>query len=35
VGFDIPDEFVVGYGLDYDNHYRNLPDIGTLKREAL
>jgi hypoxanthine phosphoribosyltransferase len=35
VGFDIPDEFVVGYGLDYDNYYRNLPDIVTLKREIL
>ena len=35
VGFDIPDVFVVGYGLDYDNYYRNLPDIGTLKKEAL
>ncbi len=34
VGFDIPDEFVVGYGLDYDNYYRNLPDIGTLKKQA-
>jgi hypoxanthine phosphoribosyltransferase len=31
VGFDIPDEFVVGYGLDYDNYFRNLPDIVTLK----
>ena len=30
-GFDIPDEFVVGYGLDYDNVYRNLPDICVLK----
>lgn len=30
VGFDIPDEFVVGYGLDYDGHYRNLPDIVAL-----
>jgi hypoxanthine phosphoribosyltransferase len=30
VGFDIPDEFVVGYGLDYDDYYRNLPDIVTL-----
>ena len=30
VGFDIPDEFVVGYGLDYDGHYRNLPDIRLL-----
>lgn len=35
VGFDIPDEFVVGYGLDYDNYYRNLPHIGTLKKEAM
>jgi hypoxanthine phosphoribosyltransferase len=35
VGFDIPDEFVVGYGLDYDHYYRNLPDIGTLKKEAM
>src|SRR4051794_15749392 len=31
VGFDIPDEFVVGYGLDFNNYYRNLPDIVTLK----
>jgi len=30
VGFDIPDEFVVGYGLDYDEKYRNLRDVGTL-----
>ncbi|MDI3313556.1 MAG: hypoxanthine phosphoribosyltransferase [Mycobacterium sp.] len=30
VGFDIPDEFVVGYGLDYDERYRDLPFIGTL-----
>ena len=28
--FNIPDEFVVGYGLDYDQAYRNLPDIGVL-----
>ncbi|MCE7972141.1 MAG: hypoxanthine phosphoribosyltransferase [Leptolyngbya sp. PLA2] len=35
VGFDIPDEFVVGYGLDYDGYYRNYPEIATLKREAL
>jgi hypoxanthine phosphoribosyltransferase len=35
VGFDIPDVFVVGYGLDYNNYYRNLPDIGTLKESAL
>ncbi|MGI8604903.1 MAG: hypoxanthine phosphoribosyltransferase [Verrucomicrobiales bacterium] len=33
IGFDIGDEFVVGYGLDYDGHYRNLPLIGTLKPE--
>lgn len=32
-GFDIPDEFVVGYGLDYAEKYRNLPYIGILKRE--
>ena len=35
VGFEIPDEFVVGYGLDYDNYYRNLPDIVTLKPEVI
>jgi hypoxanthine phosphoribosyltransferase len=35
VGFEIPDEFVVGYGLDYNNYYRNLPDIVTLKKEVL
>lgn len=35
VGFEIPDEFVVGYGLDYDGRYRNVPDIVTLKREVL
>jgi len=34
VGFDIPDEFVVGYGLDYDDHYRNLPYVGVLRPEA-
>ncbi len=32
VGFDIPDEFVVGYGLDYDEKFRNLPFVGVLKR---
>ncbi len=32
-GFSIPDAFVVGYGLDYDGHYRNLPDIGVLRVE--
>lgn len=31
VGFDIEDQFVVGYGLDYDDHYRNLPEIGILR----
>jgi hypoxanthine phosphoribosyltransferase len=30
VGFDIPNEFVVGYGLDYAERYRDLPYIGTL-----
>ena len=33
VGFDIPDKFVVGYGLDYDEKYRNLPFVGVLKPE--
>lgn len=32
LGFDIPNEFVVGYGLDYDELYRNLPYIGILKQ---
>jgi hypoxanthine phosphoribosyltransferase len=31
-GFEIPDEFVVGYGLDYNGFYRNLPDIVTMKQ---
>ena len=31
-GFVIPDEFVVGYGLDYDEHFRELPYVGVLKR---
>ncbi len=30
-GFQVPDEFVVGYGLDYDEKYRNLPYVGVLK----
>ena len=34
VGFTIPNEFVVGYGLDYDEHYRNLPFVGVLKPEV-
>lgn len=33
-GAKIPDEFVVGYGLDYDDLYRNLPYVGVLKREV-
>ena len=33
VGFDIPDEFVVGYGLDYNEKYRNYGSVGILKRE--
>ncbi len=34
VGFTIPNEFVVGYGLDYNEKYRNLPYVGILKPEA-
>ena len=34
VGFTIPDEFVIGYGLDYDEKYRNLPYVGVLKPEV-
>lgn len=34
IGFQIPDAFVVGYGLDYDERYRSLPYIGILKPEV-
>lgn len=34
VGFEIPNEFVVGYGLDYDNRFRNLPYISIFKKTA-
>ena len=34
-GFDIADEFVVGYGLDFMEHYRNLPCIGVLRPEVI
>lgn len=34
IGFTIPDSFVVGYGLDYDQRYRNLPFIGVLRPEV-
>jgi len=33
LGFDIPNEFVIGYGLDFNEHYRNLPFVGVLKPE--
>jgi hypoxanthine phosphoribosyltransferase len=35
VGFEIEDEFVVGYGLDFIERYRNLPYIGVLRKELL
>ena len=35
VGFSIKDEFVVGYGLDFDDHYRNYPHIGVLREELM
>ena len=35
IGFDIADEFVVGYGLDYMERYRNLPYIGVLRKELM
>ncbi len=34
VGFEIPDVFIVGYGLDYDNKYRNLPYLAVFKKES-
>jgi hypoxanthine phosphoribosyltransferase len=35
VGFEIPDEFVVGYGLDFNGYYRNLPDLAILHRHVI
>ena len=35
VCFDIPDQFVVGYGLDYNDYYRNLPEVVTLRPEVI
>ncbi|MBQ7971800.1 MAG: hypoxanthine phosphoribosyltransferase, partial [Clostridia bacterium] len=34
IGFEIPDAFIVGYGLDYDERFRNLPYVGILKEEV-
>jgi hypoxanthine phosphoribosyltransferase len=34
-GFQLPDEFVVGYGLDYEERYRNLSFVGVLKEEVI
>jgi hypoxanthine phosphoribosyltransferase len=34
IGFEIDDRFVVGYGLDYDEQYRNLPYIGVIDEDA-
>jgi hypoxanthine phosphoribosyltransferase len=35
IGFDIPDEFVLGYGLDLDEKYRNLPYVAVVKQELV
>jgi hypoxanthine phosphoribosyltransferase len=35
IGFEVPDEFVVGYGLDYREEYRNLPFIGVMGSEDI
>lgn len=35
IGFEIPDEFVIGYGLDYNQKYRNLPYVGVIKKSAI
>lgn len=34
LGYEVPDEFIVGYGIDYAERYRNLPFVGILKREV-
>ena len=34
LGYDIPDEFIVGYGLDFAQHYRNLPYLGVLRHSV-
>ncbi len=34
IGFEVPDEFIIGYGLDYAEDFRNLPYLGVLKREV-
>ena len=34
VGFEVPDVFVVGYGMDFNEYYRNLPYVGVLKPES-